>query len=89
MGVRIDATRHDVGAASVDHAGSCGDLKVWTDRGDQLQLAGHGETAEAYDEAPSVREAPYERQLQAARSVVQQDPKRVAQLMRTWVGNDG
>ncbi|WP_043765706.1 flagellar basal-body MS-ring/collar protein FliF [Algiphilus aromaticivorans] len=60
-----------------------------TDRGDQLQLAGHGETAEAYDEAPSVREAPYERQLQAARSVVQQDPKRVAQLMRTWVGNDG
>ncbi|MEQ8270244.1 flagellar basal-body MS-ring/collar protein FliF [Algiphilus sp.] len=36
-----------------------------------------------------VREAPYERQLKAARDVVQQDPKRVAQLMRTWVGNDG
>jgi len=36
-----------------------------------------------------VREAPYEKQLKAAREVVNQDPKRVAQLMRTWVGNDG
>ena len=39
--------------------------------------------------APEMREAPYERQLQVARTVVQTDPKRVAQLMRTWVGSDG
>lgn len=38
---------------------------------------------------PEMREAPYERQLQVARTVVQTDPKRVAQLMRTWVGSDG
>lgn len=45
--------------------------------------------AEMDDTPQGVREAPYEKQLQVARSVVQQDPKRVAQLMRTWVGNDG
>lgn len=60
------------------------------------QLAGMvgsegGQTPHALDAAPDseVREAPYERQLKAAREVVNQDPKRVAQLMRTWVGNDG
>jgi flagellar M-ring protein FliF len=64
-------------------------VEAVADRGDRLQVSGHDESVEAYDEVPSVREAPYERQLQAARTVVQQDPKRVAQLMRTWVGGDG
>lgn len=49
------------------------------------------QTQHAFEPPPEneVREAPYERQLKAAREVVNQDPKRVAQLMRTWVGNDG
>jgi flagellar M-ring protein FliF len=33
--------------------------------------------------------APYEAQLEIARGAVQEDPKRVAQLMKSWVGNDG
>lgn len=65
-------------------------VEAVADHGPHPQLAGYGEPAEyPTDEDVSVREAPYERQLQAARNVVQQDPKRVAQLMRTWVGNDG
>ncbi|HQU15086.1 MAG: flagellar M-ring protein FliF [Chromatiales bacterium 21-64-14] len=31
----------------------------------------------------------YEDQLQAAKSLATQDPKRVAQVVKTWVGNDG
>lgn len=63
----------------------------------QPQIAGMlgGESAQSTPSGitappePEVREAPYEKQLKAAREVVNQDPKRVAQLMRTWVGTDG
>jgi len=30
----------------------------------------------------------YEQQLAQARTLVSQDPKRVAQVVRTWVGQD-
>ena len=33
--------------------------------------------------------SPYEQKLAAARSAVAQDPKRVAQVVKTWLGNDG
>lgn len=33
--------------------------------------------------------SPYEQKLAAARSAVAQDPKRVAQVVKTWIGNDG
>ena len=47
-------------------------------------------------ELPGTRDAPevpqlssYEQRLQAARGAVAQDPKRVAQVVKTWVSNDG
>jgi flagellar M-ring protein FliF len=31
----------------------------------------------------------YDQQIIAARGMIQQDPKRVAQVVKTWVGEDG
>lgn len=39
---------------------------------------------------PPQREAvPYEQRLQVTRDLIRDDPKRVAQVVRNWVGNDG
>lgn len=48
---------------------------------DRLQLAG-GEPS------PSAL-PPYEQKLQMARQAVAQDPKRVAQVVKTWIGQEG
>jgi flagellar M-ring protein FliF len=39
--------------------------------------------------AGDVMALPYEQKLSAARTAVSQDPKRVAQLVKTWIGDDG
>ncbi|MBL6750907.1 MAG: flagellar M-ring protein FliF [Nevskia sp.] len=39
--------------------------------------------------AGEVMALPYEQKLTAARTAVSQDPKRVAQLVKTWIGDDG
>lgn len=46
-------------------------------------------TAEGQDEAPRAAPLPpMERKLSIARDAVREDPKRVAQLMKQWVGDD-
>jgi flagellar biosynthesis/type III secretory pathway M-ring protein FliF/YscJ len=44
--------------------------------------------AEAAGERETSANIAYEQQLAAARSLVTQDPKRVAQAVKTWVGKD-
>jgi len=46
--------------------------------GDQLSLGGSAKTS-----------PPYEQKLAIARGAVNQDPKRVAQVVKTWLGEDG
>ncbi|GMQ88293.1 MAG: flagellar basal-body MS-ring/collar protein FliF [Gammaproteobacteria bacterium] len=65
--------------AMVPAAGAAGEAGGMGE--DQLSLTG----------APPQLEAPrmgYEQQLDAAKSVVNEDPKRVAQVVRNWVGED-
>jgi flagellar M-ring protein FliF len=53
--------------------------------------AGAGEEAAAESAgsaAPAAAAIAYEKQLAAARSIVAQDPKRVAQVVKSWVGKD-
>jgi len=52
---------------------------------DQLRLSGGG-VQQAQLEAPR---AGYEQNLETAKSVVREDPKRVAQVVKNWVGEDG
>ncbi|HHJ17169.1 MAG TPA: flagellar basal body M-ring protein FliF [Gammaproteobacteria bacterium] len=52
---------------------------------DQLSLTG-ANPQQAQLAAPQVG---YEQHLEAAKSVVSEDPKRVAQVVRNWVGEDG
>jgi len=47
--------------------------------GDQLSLGGPGRSGPP----------PYEQKLAVARGAVNQDPKRVAQVVKTWLGEDG
>lgn len=46
-------------------------------------------TAELTSEAVSTAVNSYEERLRAARTAVAQDPRRVAQVVKTWVGTDG
>jgi flagellar M-ring protein FliF len=39
--------------------------------------------------SPSRRHQSYEEHLESARSMVREDPRRVAQMMKTWIGTDG
>jgi flagellar M-ring protein FliF len=39
--------------------------------------------------APQGGPEPYEQKLALARGAVKQDPKRVAQVVKTWLGEDG
>ncbi len=52
-----------------------------------------GESDEAMEEGPEQIELPgpgsYESTLEAARGMVQEDPKRVAQVVKKWVSEDG
>lgn len=52
---------------------------------DQLQLSG-GNPQQAQLEGPK---AGYQQHLETAQSVVKDDPKRVAQVVKNWVGEDG
>lgn len=52
---------------------------------DQLQLSG-ANPQQAQLEAP---QANYEQHLETAQTVVKDDPKRVAQVVKNWVGEDG
>jgi flagellar M-ring protein FliF len=52
---------------------------------DQLSLSG-GNPRQAQLEAPG---AGYEQHLDTARSFVNEDPKRVAQVVKNWVAEDG
>jgi flagellar M-ring protein FliF len=52
---------------------------------DQLSLSGGG-PQQAQLEAPR---AGYEQNLETVKSVVREDPKRVAQVVKNWVGEDG
>ncbi|MDR3416971.1 MAG: flagellar basal-body MS-ring/collar protein FliF [Nevskia sp.] len=49
---------------------------------DQLSLGGGGARG-------AMQAIPYEQKLAAARGAVTQDPKRVAQVVKTWLGEDG
>jgi flagellar M-ring protein FliF len=51
-------------------------------------LAGGDSAAALSDGQPSVPKLDYEGQVAQARSLVSQDPARVAQVVKTWVGND-
>ncbi len=54
---------------------------------DQLSLSGAGaQQAQAQLEGPK---AGYEQNLETAKGVVNEDPKRVAQVVKNWVGEDG
>ena len=64
--------------------------------GAPLHLASNGRVAEAEDRVslgdgrgPPQQALPYEQKLATARGAVAQDPKRVAQLVKTWIGDDG
>lgn len=52
-------------------------------------LAGPPLSTEDDESLPALAEAPYQKKLQLARKAVQDDPKRVAQLVRHWVSSDG
>jgi flagellar M-ring protein FliF len=65
------------GATAGAHGGGAG--------GDQLSLSG-GSSQQAQLEGPR---AGYEQNLDTAKSVVREDPKRVAQVVKNWVGEDG
>jgi len=52
---------------------------------DQLSLSGAG-SQQAQLEGPK---AGYEQNLETAKGVVSEDPKRVAQVVKNWVGEDG
>ncbi len=52
---------------------------------DQLSLSGAG-SQQAQLEGPKVG---YEQNLETAKGVVSEDPKRVAQVVKNWVGEDG
>jgi flagellar M-ring protein FliF len=52
---------------------------------DQLSLSGAG-SQQAQLEGPK---AGYEQHLETAKGVVSEDPKRVAQVVKNWVGEDG
>lgn len=52
---------------------------------DQVTLGG----ALAQGSLPGPSHQQYEQQLTAAKGMTQQDPKRVAQVVKTWVGEDG
>lgn len=59
-----------------------------------LQSAGTAEAIASLGQQPAVEAVPhivhpYEQKLAQARSAVTQDPKRVAQVIKTWVGSDG
>lgn len=54
----------------------------------RIQLAAPGVDMSASPDAPRVIPL-YEQKLAQARSAVTQDPKRVAQVIKTWVGTDG
>lgn len=41
------------------------------------------------DDEPPVSRAPYEKKLQTARTAVAQDPKRVAQVVKSWLAEEG
>ncbi|MGD8935480.1 MAG: flagellar basal-body MS-ring/collar protein FliF [Thiogranum sp.] len=65
------------GATAGAHGGGAG--------GDQLSLSG-GSQQQPQLEGPR---AGYEQNLDTAKSVVREDPKRVAQVVKNWVGEDG
>ena len=52
---------------------------------DQLSLSG-ANPRQAQLQAPGMG---YEQQLNTARGVVKEDPKRVAQVVKNWVAEDG
>jgi len=59
-------------------------------REDRLSLAG-GATGEGGEEGAPAMEGPqhaYEKKLVAARAAVAEDPKRVAQLVKLWIGSE-
>ena len=53
---------------------------------DQLRLSGGNPQQQAQLEGPR---ANYEQHLQTVQTVVKEDPKRVAQVVKNWVGEDG
>jgi flagellar M-ring protein FliF len=58
----------------------------------QSLAAPEGEEDESYEERPSQKHGPkqeYEERIATAKTIVQQDPKRVAQVVRGWVNEDG
>jgi flagellar M-ring protein FliF len=58
----------------------------------QLAERGDGQAAEALPGAGSpaaLAPPPYEQKIALARNAVAQDPKRVAQVVKTWIGEDG
>jgi flagellar M-ring protein FliF len=60
--------------------------------GPQAIAAAGGGPAQTGDEPAALRAAPrnpYEEKLAQARSAVAQDPKRVAQVVKTWINEDG
>ncbi|MEA2078591.1 MAG: flagellar basal-body MS-ring/collar protein FliF [Pseudomonadota bacterium] len=70
--------------AMVPAAAAAGDARVAGGE-DQLSLSG-ANPQQAQLAAPQVS---YEQQLDSAKNVVGEDPKRVAQVVRNWVGEDG
>jgi flagellar M-ring protein FliF len=71
---RIDAkVGEEANAAATGTDGTAGAAALQAQGGDQLQLPGPGR---------------YENSLDAARGLVQNDPKRVAQVVRSWVAED-
>ena len=68
-------------AAAAAAAGEAGNIGTE----DRLSLSG-ANPQQAQLAAPQVG---YEQHLDTAKSVVSEDPKRVAQVVRNWVGEDG
>ena len=52
---------------------------------DQITLSGSGGQVSL----PSPQQQSYEQQIAAAKGLVQNDPKRVAQVMKNWVSDNG
>lgn len=67
-----------------------GGVLVREDVAQAVGRSGGGRVLAAEEDEPSVQsQGPYEKKLQTARTAVAQDPKRVAQVMKSWLAEDG
>lgn len=77
-GVQVSQQQAALAAAAAGEAGAEGQ--------DQISLSGGGAGA---PQLASPQQNNYEQTLETAKSVVNDDPKRVAQVVKNWVGEDG